>query len=159
MPLAVGTAAVVVAGLCGWLYWQSRTSIDSAQAEPERLHYGSVSVRIGGRDYDLQIADTPSKKSLGLGERNGLADGQGMIFTYRDITEPKCFWMKDMNFAIDIVWLDGESRVSHIEHSLSPASYPQTFCPDGGGKYVIELAAGVADSAGLKTGDKLEVML
>jgi|GEM_PF-1031945 len=158
IPLAVGTVAVVFAGLCSWLYWRA-SHTTPVPVESDKLSYQTISMQIGSLDYELQIADTPAKKSLGLGERGGLAEGKGMLFVYRDLESPKCFWMKDMSFAIDIIWLDADSRVSHIEHSLSPATYPQTFCPDGGGKYVIELPAGSAEAAKLRAGDQLEVAL
>ena len=162
-PLVLGMTLAVFAGLCGWLYVRSNDTPEPVATEDSQpvlpLQYAVVSVQIGGRPYRLDVADTPQKKSLGLGERDRLGADTGMLFTYHDAAEPKCFWMKDMRFAIDIIWLDSQSRVSYIEHALGPETYPQTFCPDGGGQYVIELPAGAAAKEGLKIGDKLDISI
>jgi uncharacterized membrane protein (UPF0127 family) len=63
--------------------------------------------------------------------------------------------MKDMNFPIDMVWVDANQRVVSIESDVPPASYPKTFCPDEAAKYVLEFSAGTAAQQGLSVGQKL----
>ena len=73
--------------------------------------------------------------------------------------EPKprvaCIWMKDMNFAIDIIWLDDKKTIRHLEERVSPKTYPKTFCPEGKTKYVVELPSGTIDKHQLAVGQKL----
>ncbi len=59
-------------------------------------------------------------------------------------------WMKDMSFSIDIIWLDEDLVVIDVLRNISPASYPQVFTPTREGRYVIELAAGVAVRHGIE---------
>jgi uncharacterized protein len=40
------------------------------------------------------------------------------------------FWMKEMNFPIDIVWLNKDKKIVHIEHNVSPDTYPKIFNPN-----------------------------
>ena len=59
----------------------------------------------------------------------------------------QCFWMKDMQFPIDIIWLDSTKKVTHIETNVDPMTYPKQYCGDDTTKYVIELRAGEAAAA------------
>ncbi|MEX2014012.1 MAG: DUF192 domain-containing protein, partial [Parcubacteria group bacterium] len=55
------------------------------------------------------------------------------------------FWMKDMHFAIDIVWIDENFRIVGIEKEVRPETFPQVFRPDQPIKYVLELPAGYSE--------------
>jgi uncharacterized protein len=107
---------------------------------------------------DLDIADTPALQERGLGGRDGLAVDHGMVFPYSSPSQ-RCFWMKGMRFSIDIIWLDANKKVGHIEKDLSPDTYPQSYCPEVAAQYVVELQAGAADKLGIADGDKLELQL
>ncbi len=104
--------------------------------------------------YSLEIVDTPEKRSLGLGGRKGLDQSRGMLFVF-DTPAVQCFWMKDMHFPIDIIWLDTEKRVIEIAKNISPNTFPQTFCPKVEAKYVVELNAGEASRSGTNVRAKL----
>jgi uncharacterized membrane protein (UPF0127 family) len=102
--------------------------------------------------YYLRGAVTPDEQSKGLGGTKDLKANRGMIFLYND-TAQRCFWMKDMNYAIDMIWADDARNITAIEHSVDPETYPDTFCHDG--RYVVELRAGEAKKAGLEEGAQL----
>lgn len=106
-------------------------------------------VKLGSQTYKLQVASTEAAKEKGLGDRNSLATGHGMEFPYTTAGQ-QCFWMKDMRFSIDIIWLNSASKVVKIEPNLSPSTYPKSYCADA--QYVVELNAGQAAHAGLKLG-------
>jgi uncharacterized membrane protein (UPF0127 family) len=112
-------------------------------------------MKLDNTDYTLDIADTQRKMSLGLGGRDSLTEGTGMLFPYSK-EGSQCFWMKNMRFSIDIVWLDAQKKVVNIERSLSPDTYPHTYCPEKAAQYVVEVNAGVTQRAGLKVGDVLQ---
>ena len=117
--------------------------------------YAAKTIRLGGQTYTLQVADTPEKQELGLGQRDNLGPRTGMLFSYAEPAMDRCFWMKDMRFSIDIIWLDASKRIVKIEPSLSPATYPKTYCPSQPAQYVIELNAGQVHDLGLQTGQQL----
>jgi uncharacterized membrane protein (UPF0127 family) len=70
-----------------------------------------------------------------------------------DTAEKWSFWMKDMNYPIDIFWLDENGVVVHIEESVSPDTYPtQSFVPPVPALYVIETKAGFAQENNIMIG-------
>lgn len=114
--------------------------------------HSTRSLTIGDAKYDLRVARTESEQRKGLGATESLAANQGMLFVYKQPRE-LCFWMKDMSYAIDIIWLDSGKKITAIEKNVDPATYPKTFCYDG--SYVIELRAGEALRHNLKQGQTL----
>lgn len=109
---------------------------------------------ISDKEYQLEVVTTDEDQALGLGDRNSLADDHGMLFEY-DREDDRCFWMKNMRFAIDIIWVDADKRVTHIEPKLTPDTYPASYCAPG--RYIIELAAGEASHAGLEVGERVHL--
>ena len=115
---------------------------------------GSRQVRLGSQIFTLEVANTPAQQTKGLGDRTNLAPRHGMLFTF-DQAAVQCFWMKDMHFSIDIIWLDSQERIGYIQSDVSPATYPHTFCPAVTARSVIELPAGQAQRLGLRIGQQL----
>jgi uncharacterized membrane protein (UPF0127 family) len=104
--------------------------------------------------FTLEVADTLSLRRSGLSNRPPLKMGTGMLFLY-DLSGEYGFWMKEMNFAIDIIWVDKNDEVITIESRVSPRSYPHVFYPSRNAKKVIEVSTGVAEELGVKVGDQL----
>jgi uncharacterized protein len=119
------------------------------QAGPERWE-----LRAGSKTYRVRMVRTQAAQTKGLSGEVALPHDEGMLFAYGD-SAIRCFWMKDMRFPIDIIWADAQRRVVHIETSVTPESYPRTFCPDMLAQYVLELRAGEANHANITTGSKL----
>jgi uncharacterized membrane protein (UPF0127 family) len=115
--------------------------------------------QVDGTDIELILATTDEEKMKGLSERESLAEDSGMLFVFdRKDTFP--FWMKNMRFPIDIIWLD-DGSVVHIAKNAQP---PQEGTPDSSltiyrsdspANYVLELPAGKADEYKIEEGDKL----
>lgn len=63
------------------------------------------------------------------------------------------FWMKDMNYSIDILWVDEAGVIVHIVENASPESYPAMFVPSAEARYVIETVAGFVTEKGIVVGD------
>ncbi|MDO8569729.1 MAG: DUF192 domain-containing protein [bacterium] len=108
-------------------------------------------IKIGEISIQVEIVDTPETREKGLSGREALPEGTGMLFIF-DSPAQYGFWMKDMDFAIDIVWVDGESRVIGIEREVLPNTFPQTFYPNQPIKYVLELPAGSANRYNIDIG-------
>jgi uncharacterized membrane protein (UPF0127 family) len=115
----------------------------------------TATLRLNGERYNLTVARTQAARQKGLGGRANLAANHGMLFIF-STTQPECFWMKDMHFSIDIIWLDADKRIQHIEPGVSPKTYPKNFCPPAAAKYVVELPAGTAQKQGLHSAQKLQ---
>ena len=119
---------------------------------PDFPGYKAEMVRIDGNSINVAIADTPALQALGLGNRDGLQSSEGMLFVF-NVDKEYAFWMKDMRFSIDMVWISAAGNIVYLEQNVSPATYPQDFVPTSPARYVLELPAGYALSHGFKVGD------
>ncbi len=111
-------------------------------------------LKLNNDKISLIIADTEEERDKGLGDRESMPDNTAMLFVF-DVSDTYAFWMKDMKFPIDIVWLDENKRVVHIVESAMPESYPENFIPPDNSLYVIELNAGLVSKYGIKVGNIL----
>ncbi len=148
--------AVVLCGVAVAIVFARQPSTSNTV---QGVAYATTNLQMGGATYTLQIADTPDKQTLGLGKRDNMMPRAGMIFPYAQPADDLCFWMKDMRFSLDIIWLDAQKQITLIEPSLSPATYPHSYCPPVPSQYVIELNAGKAHALGLHQGQKLDFTL
>lgn len=102
----------------------------------------------------LERVETEAAREKGLSDREDLSTDRGMLFVFEG-PQTACLWMKDMNFAVDMVWLNEQKTIVQIAENIRPETYPETFCANDT-RYVIELASGVADQAGLRVGQHLK---
>lgn len=109
-------------------------------------------VEINSSKIIVSLASTPEEKARGLSGRTSLPADEGMLFVY-DRPEVQKFWMKDMNFPIDIIWIGTDKTVVDIANNLDPGTYPETFSPDAPAQYVLEVNAGYAQGHGISLGD------
>lgn len=125
-------------------------------ATPER-----VMITVGEHEIDVQVAVTGRQQSLGLGYRNGLEEGTGMLFANPD-AQPRSFWMKGMRFCLDIIWIEQGEIIGAAE----------SVCPDPEGMadvdrpryrsgdpvtYVLEVPAGWLEQNGYGPGTPVQI--
>jgi uncharacterized membrane protein (UPF0127 family) len=110
------------------------------------------SMTVGNNSIRVSIADTPDTRMKGLSDTPYLPEGIGKLFIFED-SRPWGFWMKDMNYAIDIIWINSDREVVHMEEMVLPATYPKIFTPNTSAQYVLEVASGYASELGIKVGD------
>lgn len=104
----------------------------------------------------IEVANTPEKRVQGLSGRREVLDDYGMLFIF-DVEGKSGFWMKDMHVPIDIMWIASDGAIVHIEHALSPDTYPEIFTPSSPARYVLETRAGYAKQHGWKIGTVLDI--
>lgn len=114
-------------------------------------------VKIGGKILNIDLALTEEELSLGLSGREKLKENEGMLFVF-DYPARYSFWMKDMKFPIDIIWIGEDMRIVYIEKNAKPESFPQTFVSDTDAKYVLEVVSSFSEKNNLKKGDNVEFM-
>lgn len=130
------------------LFWAYM--VDHRVVVPERAY-----VTIGNTVVAVELAETPAERTMGLSGRPFLSEGEGMLFMF-DHPDRYGFWMPDMHFAIDIVWIGPDWRIVDISPNVSPDSYPNVFQPMTPAQYVLEVPNGFAGRYGWKVGDKVE---
>lgn len=111
-------------------------------------------LKFGSQILQLEIVDNADLRKKGLSGRESLLSDQGMLFVF-DSPGVECFWMKDMKFPIDIVWLDEQKQVVHMKENVTPESYPESFCPKTSAKYVLEVRSGLAKEQNIRIGSQL----
>jgi uncharacterized membrane protein (UPF0127 family) len=105
--------------------------------------------------YSVEVARTPEARERGLMERDGLKAGNGMFFVF-DVPGRYGFWMKNMKFPIDILWLDSEEKVVHIADNVPPCTSEPclVYMPPSDARYVLEIPAGDAVKLGIRLSEK-----
>lgn len=116
--------------------------------------YKEGEVKIGVHNLLVYIADDKCKKDLGLSGMKSLQNNEGMMFVFGTMGQYP-FWMKDMNFSIDILWVDENSTIVGVEKNVSPKTYPRSFGGDYKALYVLETQARYFDKNKIKIGDKI----
>jgi len=121
-------------------------------AVPQNVSGPVHTLVLDGVSVHVTLARTPAEQERGLGGRDSLAPASGMLFVFpRD--GKYAFWMKDMRFSIDILWLADDGRVIYIVPNLSPASYPESFTPPAPARFVLEVPAGWTAAHNIHRGD------
>lgn len=117
-------------------------------------------VRVAGQDIKVELALSKEEQVRGLSGREGLGEGEGMLFVFAKPGRYS-FWMQDMKFPLDIIWLapssggeDGKARVVYMTENAQPESFPESFVSDTDAQYVLEVGAGFAEKNNLKIGDE-----
>ena len=130
-------------------------------AMPATSSYRQVKVTLNGIDLVADVAATNEQRTKGLSGKDALAENESMLFVF-DSAQEHSFWMKDMKFPIDIIWLDANMTVVHIEHNLPPCSFGSfcpTYKPNNDALYVLETVAGFADRHQVVKGTRVEFHL
>lgn len=104
--------------------------------------YDTARICVDDMSFTALIADTPEKRSWGLSNTWRLTKNQAMVFIF-DQPSYNGFWMKDMRYAIDIIWYDETGEVLYFENNASPDSFPESFGGHVLAAGVIEVDAGI----------------
>lgn len=111
-------------------------------------------VILGGKEFKVEVANTMMSRVRGLSGHPLLADDEGMLFLFGE-SGNYGFWMKDMNFPIDIIWIEGDKIIT-IALNIPPNTYPSSFYPDLPSDKVLEINAGLVQELGVKVGDEVK---
>ncbi len=130
-----------------------------AAADDSRHH-----VVIGGHPVQVELARSVDEKARGLGGRDRLAAGHGMLFVFDEPQSPT-FWMLGMRFALDFVWIRG-GRIVELTRDVPPAppgateesGLLRTLVPKLPVDLVLEVPAGTIAAKRWSTGDAVEVI-
>ena len=132
-----------------------RNRIISSQTGSDLADSSSfVSIRTPSGVIRALIASTSAEQTKGLGQKDSLPADEGLLFIFPQ-QGSYGFWMKDMKFPIDIIWINEDRSVAGISDNISPLSYPATYFPPKPILYVLEINAASAGRYGIATGTKL----
>jgi uncharacterized membrane protein (UPF0127 family) len=92
----------------------------------------------GGKVLNIELADDVLSRTRGLSGRESLSGGSGLLFVFAELGQPG-FWMKDMNFPIDILWFNEGRELIDVTEDVYPETFPETFYSNAPVKYVLEV--------------------
>ena len=116
--------------------------------------YEKRSISINGFKVILAIASSDEQRIKGLSGSEKLDESEGMLFLF-DKPSKQGFWMKEMNYPIDIIWLDSNNTVIHIKKNLEPCKIffvCPIYNPPSDALNVIELRDGFSNRHAIKNG-------
>ena len=103
---------------------------------------------------DIEIADDNYQTETGLMYRKSMETNQGMLFIFEE-EQPRSFYMKNTEFALDIIFINSLKKVVNIQKNAKP--YDESTLPSEGPIiYVLEVNAGLSDQWNLEKGDLAE---
>jgi len=118
-------------------------------------HYASISMPDGSAVWAEEVSSDEGLE-LGLSGRDSLCQECGMLFVFRD-SAMRTFWMKDMKFPIDIIFMDEDCKVVKIAASVPPCegACGVTYSSGKPAKYVLEASAGYAARHNISEGSQV----
>ena len=120
--------------------------------------YEQATVVLGGQEFRADVADTVDKQTIGLSGRPSLGQDEAMLFIFSGYAA-RTFWMPDMNFPIDIVWIKDDVVVGFAENAqpepgVSMFNLKRYLSPVPVDK-VFEVVAGTVSRLGVNIGDRV----
>lgn len=115
-----------------------------------------VDIKIGKITINAEVSASPIKQEKGLSGRESLKDGEGMVFIFPDERNLN-FWMKDMKFDLDFIWVN-KDRIVDISENVpvpGPDKKINAVKPKEPANIVIEVSAGFVARNGVKIGDEV----
>jgi len=110
-----------------------------------------------GYAVHVELAANDELRTQGLMFRDHLRPASGMLFLFAEDGEYP-FWMKNTHIPLDMIWIDSTKHIVHIAHDVPPCKVENcpNYPPNAIARYVLEVAAGVANQHHLKNGDLLQ---
>ena len=161
----------------GWLYiglivstilwWSCKDNASATNAintknvvpkEPQFVKEGELTLYDAAgqvrSQLDIEIADTPRRRELGLMYRRSMPDTVGMLFVFEQ-QQQQAFWMKNTFISLDILYINNQNQVV----SITPRTVPltETSVPSKQPAiYVLEVIGGYCEQHGIQEGDLME---
>jgi uncharacterized membrane protein (UPF0127 family) len=148
----IGVLVLVLFFILGWYFFGFNN----------KLIYKKTTVVINNKEFRVDISDNVQKRSKGLSGRNFLAENEGMLFLFSTSSQYG-FWMKDMNFPIDIIWIKN-NKIVDISKNILPEPQKSIFnltvyYPKEEVDKVLEINAGLSDKYNFQIGDEVKINL
>lgn len=151
-PYIVGLRILNIAGpIAGICLIIGMPTLAYIQTRPQQLPITQKFTH-NGQTFYLEVATKPQELEKGLKFRASLPSNQGMLFKLGDQYKNVGFWMHQVRFPLDIIYLDN-GVVTTVIHNAQPCS--QAPCPvyfGSSATKVLELPTG---ELAIKVGDKL----
>jgi uncharacterized membrane protein (UPF0127 family) len=119
----------------------------------EAFNQGLIMHEMGG--FDVQKA----REVLSVKEK--LKENEAMLL-FLEESAKHSFWIKDMKFPIDIIWLDSDGKLVHIEKRPEPCISVFTctsYSPSRDSQFVLDTVAGITQRLNVSVGTDIDFEL
>lgn len=160
LPILGVIAFIVIVGL----YFQKsekgalpKVNTPGASAQPTQK-----TIMISDKIIPVEVAKTPEQRAKGLSGRASLDKNSGLLFVFDSQNVTPVFWMKDMLFSIDIIWIN-DSKIIKIDKKIpfpAPDTSDDKLKKYNAGQpvdYVLEVNAGYSDANSIRVGDSVNL--
>lgn len=119
-------------------------------------------VKINEITIPVEIANTDIQRRNGLSKQDSLPEGEGMFFEFVQKNVQPPFWMKNMKFAIDILWIN-DNEIVQIDKNVQPPKSGTTddklilYIPNQPIDYVLEVTAGFTEKNNIEVGNIVDL--
>jgi uncharacterized protein len=103
--------------------------------------------------FQVEVADTPAKRELGLQYRRDLDADRGMIFLFPSESHHS-FWMKNTPIPLDMIFISSDRKIVGIVEQAVPFSTDSRSIP-AASRFVLEINGGLVRRHGIKVGDSI----
>jgi len=130
------------------IFFHSQPNVLGSQRDQKKI-------TVNDQTFTVDVADTDNKRVQGLSGRKNLKQNEGMLFIFPD-KSIRAFWMKDMNFPLDIIWIDSDTIVGFVENAPPEGANPinRYYSPVPVDK-ILELNAGTVKNLHIEKGQKI----
>lgn len=151
------------------LFSLTATACQTTKLAEKQTHYCSLpystTLTIEANTLCTQIVRSQEEKEKGLSGRNPLTENQSMLFDFTNsLNRQPGFWMKDMKFDLDLIWIKNDKVFAITENVSAPKNEKenmdnnlQLYYPPKEIDAVLEVNAGWSKKNNLKVGDKLHI--
>ena len=138
------------------------TTSSTTQPTQTQMKYEVRKITINDVPLTVEIADDDEKTARGLMFRDRLADDRGMLFIFEKEHKYQ-FWMMNMKFNLDMIWLDANGKVVYIVEDAEPCIDEAhtslcTYSPDAPAKYVLEVNSGFVKEHGINKDSIMHIL-
>jgi uncharacterized protein len=138
-------------GAVSAFFWLFVLTVSACDAQPNVTIITKDGRQVG---FQVEVADTPGKREMGLMYRTDLADDRGMIFLFPNESQ-QSFWMKNTPLTLDMIFIGRDRKVVGIVEQATPFSLePRTV--EGKSQFVLEINGGLSKRHGFKAGDSVQ---
>jgi len=112
---------------------------------------------VKGHTFTLLEAKTVEETQKGLSDRSSLDKSTGMLFVFEK-ADAYPFWMKNMKFPLDIIYIKGDKIIDVFQDVPVPAqndTNPPIIRPHEAADKVLEINAGLTKDYSIGTGDTI----
>ena len=127
------------------------TAAVSAQDTPQTT-LPRIKLQAGMYQMDVQVAQTPDQRSIGLMFRSEMPQHEGMLFVFEQ-PATQCFWMKNTLLPLTAAFVADDGTIVNLA-DMKPQS-TDSHCSEKPVRFVLEMHQGWFTKKGLKAGSRL----